>query len=436
MFANMKEDRLKVNEDKTGLIIVGDRKARRRLVRGGGTRALELSGKMIEPETMKKSLGLIISENMNWTDQVNDTVRKCKFKLRSLKKLKGVVNKGQRKKLAEGVILSRLHQHLEIVSTGRRLDLDALQRVQNAAMMWVGGEGRRAFRVEKSKEQTGWLDIGQVAAKATILQAMKVMYEDKQEGLLEKIATKDKQGRPRIKNVSKEELEKMTLWMRKSWSTRARRWLKMMPASLRERNPWKESTKKAVKTWVKENVGSRGEDHVLWGRWQIAGAPEEGKEQKRKKKPTSNKQMKKCGEPLRKGKREDLAMEEEEEPEKESMGKEKDQGAQKLTRKEERMRREERRVAREVRRKRTKENKLKREKKEKLAKEKLEKEGLKRNKNQLVLREWLKGGSMVLSKQGGTGGGKKQGRNQERRNQERNWVKRSNKKGDERWRRG
>ena len=140
-------------------------------MRGGGTRALELSGKKIEPETMKKSLGLI-SENMNWTDQVNDTIRKCKFKLRSLKKLKGVVNKGQRKKLAEGVILSRLHQHLEIVSTGRRVDLDALQRVQNAAMMWVGGEGRRAFRVEKSKEQTGWLDIGQVAAKATILQGM------------------------------------------------------------------------------------------------------------------------------------------------------------------------------------------------------------------------------------------------------------------------
>ena len=80
MFANMKEDRLKVNEDKTGLIIVGDRKARRRLVKGGGARALELTGKIIEPETMKKSLGLIISENMNWTDQVNDTIRKCKYK--------------------------------------------------------------------------------------------------------------------------------------------------------------------------------------------------------------------------------------------------------------------------------------------------------------------------------------------------------------------
>ena len=60
-------------------------------------------------------------ENMNWTDQVNNTIRKCKYNLRSLKKLKGVVHRGQRKKLAEGVILSRLHQHLEIVSMGRKM---------------------------------------------------------------------------------------------------------------------------------------------------------------------------------------------------------------------------------------------------------------------------------------------------------------------------
>ena len=97
------------------------------------------------------------------------------------------------------------------------------------------------------------------------------------------------------------------------------------------------------------------------------------------------------------------------EPEKESEGKNKDKGAQKLTRKEEKMRREERRVAREVRRKRTKENRLIREKKAKIAKEKLENEGRRRNKNQQVLRDWLKGGSMRLPKQGETRGAKKQG---------------------------
>ena len=79
-----------MNEDKTGLMILGDRKARRKLIENGGSMAITLAGKRIVTEEKKKSLGLIISQNMNWTDHVNDTVRKCKFKLRSLKKLGGV----------------------------------------------------------------------------------------------------------------------------------------------------------------------------------------------------------------------------------------------------------------------------------------------------------------------------------------------------------
>ena len=52
---------------------------------------MELAGKVIKPEESKKSLGLLISENLNCTGQVNATMRKCKFKLRSLKRLKDVV---------------------------------------------------------------------------------------------------------------------------------------------------------------------------------------------------------------------------------------------------------------------------------------------------------------------------------------------------------
>ena len=98
---------MKVNEDKTGLMILGDRSARRRLIVNGGDMELTLAGKRIKTEERKKSLGLIVSQNMNWTDHVNDTVRKCKFKLRSLKKLGGVVTEDQRKKLIEGVILKQ-----------------------------------------------------------------------------------------------------------------------------------------------------------------------------------------------------------------------------------------------------------------------------------------------------------------------------------------
>ena len=101
---------------------------------------------------------------------------------------------------------------------------------------------------------------------------------------------------------------------------------------------------------MKENVGSRGEDHILWGRWQTGNAQEEGKDQKRKRPPTSNKQLKKCGEPARKEKKGDLEtecdLEIEAEQEEENVGR--DKRAQKLARQEEKARREERGVAREA----------------------------------------------------------------------------------------
>ena len=39
--------------------------------------------------------------------------------------------------------------------------------------------------LEQPQTEFGWLDIGQVAEKATIMSAMKVKSEEKQEGLLE-----------------------------------------------------------------------------------------------------------------------------------------------------------------------------------------------------------------------------------------------------------
>ena len=260
-------------------MILGDRKARRKLIENGGNMELTLAGKRIVTEERKKSLGLTISQNMNWTDHVNETVRKSKFKLRSLKKLGGVVTENQRKKLVEGVVLSRLHQHLEVVSMGRRVDVEALQRVQNQAMMWIGGEGKRAFRINHSLDRLRWLDIGQTAAKASILSALKVIQSGTMQDLLDKIAKVDKKGVTRIKNVSEEEFRKMNPWKRKSWSTRVRRWLKRMPQDILEGNPWEKGTKVRVKEWVKENVRRRGADSVLWGRWEEGVEWEEREEE-------------------------------------------------------------------------------------------------------------------------------------------------------------
>ena len=62
-------------------------------------------------------------------------------------------------------------------------------------------------------------------------------------------------GVVRVRPVPEEELRKMNPWKRKAWSTRVRRWLKMMPREMLEGNPWEKGTNMRVKVWVKDTVG-------------------------------------------------------------------------------------------------------------------------------------------------------------------------------------
>ena len=157
-------------------------------------------------------------------------------------------------------------------------------------------------------------------AKATILSALKVIHSGTMQDLLDRIAKIDKKGVTRIKSVSAEEFRKMNPWKRKSWSTRVRRWLKMIPQDLLKGNPWERGTKVRVKEWVKENVRRRGADSVLWGRWEESVEWEEREEDeegakvtekkmikgspKDRNPPTSGKQMRRLGQ--RQGRKEQM----------------------------------------------------------------------------------------------------------------------------------
>ena len=100
------------NEDKTGLILMGSRAARRKLLEGGVNRTLNLAGEEIGTTPKAKLLGLILSEDMNWTDEVE-----AKFgnKLRSLMRLRCVASQTMFAK----------HCPKEVVSRGSRAEQDA-----------------------------------------------------------------------------------------------------------------------------------------------------------------------------------------------------------------------------------------------------------------------------------------------------------------------
>ena len=60
-----------------------------------------------------------------------------------------------------------------------------------------------SFRIDTSQERLCWLDVGQVAAKASILAALKVIHEKQQGSLEEKIVRRDKKGLVRVKQCQK-----------------------------------------------------------------------------------------------------------------------------------------------------------------------------------------------------------------------------------------
>ena len=124
---------------------------------------------------------------------MNETVRKCKFKLRLLQKQGGVVTAEQRKKLV-------------------------------------------------------------------------YMGHGDQEEMVNGLVKTDKKGTQRVKTVGEDELRRMNVWMKKAWSTRARRWLKRLPGELKKMDPRLKITKTIVAEWVKDNVSRGGEDPILWGR--------------------------------------------------------------------------------------------------------------------------------------------------------------------------
>ena len=281
----------------------------------------------------------------------------------------------------------------------------------------------RAFRTESALESLGWLDVGQTAAKATIITALKVLYEGKQEDLLERIAVKDKKGGMKVKNVSKTEFLSMNNWMRKAWSTRARRWLKKLPQELLERNPWADSTKKVVRNWVKDNVNIKGEDAILWGKWDEDDLECERLEEGACPKPYwTEKQMRRRGEPQRKrmrlesmGEKQPGGNDQEEElcREAERMTQNQEDGGGKggepelrngrkegrINMKEQKLIRAERRERWRVKKAIKEKNKKERERKKQELKEEMVRKGRESTRKQYTLRLWAIGGG-PLGKEG------------------------------------
>ena len=184
----------------------------------------------------------------------------------------------------------------------------------------------------------------------------------------------------------------------------------MMPEEMRSRDPWLASTKKLVREWVKENVARKGEDAVLWGKWEETDLEEEKLEETCPRPVWTDKQMKRRGEPPKKKIRRDESdtkaerwVDKTEDKENEEGNKARGAETKVGTTMEDKMkttvvskkelakrqaeRRERLKVKREIKAKKKMERELRKKEKE----EKMIKAGEDKNRRQPKLRRWAKG---------------------------------------------
>ena len=117
----------------------------------------------------------------------------------------------------------------------------------------------------------------QQAAYQTVKLAIQILQKKTPERLYESLT--HVQDGQRVRKIWKQEdLMRLNLSTRKAWSTRALRWIEMMPASMLVMDLSFKSSKQSLKAWIKHRVPPRG-DKVLWGKpLREAGAPQGGQD--------------------------------------------------------------------------------------------------------------------------------------------------------------
>ena len=284
VFQNMKAARLKVNEDKTKLLIIASNQKRR--AEGGLSVSMVIGGKEIKPESSARSLGVLISSDLSWREQTQAKLKDCGSQLAALRNVQTLVTKRRRKELAQSIVMSRLEYALEVTSTGRAKDMQDLQYLKVKLARWVLGARRLGWSTTKGFQKLHWMTIQQTAAYKSIRMGIKVLQNGHPETLYEKLTVPvriKKQGLPlgmeheerELRVISTEELQHMCAGRRKSWSVRTIRWFHKVPLAVLGKFYETPGSKTALKKWVKENIPTTG-DNILHGKFNKEGGQEGG----------------------------------------------------------------------------------------------------------------------------------------------------------------
>ena len=238
-------NRLKLNADKTHLMMVG---TGARLRRQESTLEVSMDGVWLKEsdEASEKLLGCYISPNLKWQRHVTEVLSKLQSRLNALEKLKHILPVNKKKIIVEGMFTSVLSYCLPVFGGCDKSEMEALQVMQNKAARIITNSCIRTSRKELFR-QTEWLTVRQLVHYHTALSTFRIRAKKEPEYLFQ-IMNKDNERTKKIIVPN----TKLTLAMNSYCFRGSLQW-NQLPEDLR-------STvslgyfKKQVKAWIRSNV--------------------------------------------------------------------------------------------------------------------------------------------------------------------------------------
>ena len=161
---------LKVNPDKTQLIVIGTRQNTRTLPHFTVT----FRDRNLQPADTVKNLGLIFDSNMTWEPHVRQLSRKCYGTLTSLSHIRHYLPPCVLPTLISGLVLSQVRYCLSVYGNGSKQNLHTVQKIMNFSSRVIAGRSKFSHSSDIRKK-LGWLDATQLTHYHTLTQLHKTL---------------------------------------------------------------------------------------------------------------------------------------------------------------------------------------------------------------------------------------------------------------------
>jgi hypothetical protein len=198
----MRSNKLKLNSDKTELIICASSHKRKQC----DVAAVKLGDCEVSVSDTVRNLGVHFDATMSMDAQVNKLVSSCFYQLRRLKTIRRSLDRGSAETLVHAFITSRLDYCNSVYAGCSKKLLDKLQVVQNAAARLVTGH-RLRNHITPALKELHWLKVPERITFKLCLLVYKCLHSQAPQYLCDRLApVSSDSGRSHLRSAAKGDL--------------------------------------------------------------------------------------------------------------------------------------------------------------------------------------------------------------------------------------